>query len=250
MNQSLMETAREVNRKVSGGSPKRDRVHRYSKRLTRDIGAMLANRTQEDCLRLLHKIGTYHTFPGSMKTNVYEAASYFQADADYMRESIWNGRHRAMAKNDNQEFPVVRVKDFVRELSRVSPECKCAILEGYLYVGSGEVEMRAGFIKNNSAFRLITPKGMIILAYCLANGRSEDNRRIAKLVVDECERSGIFEKEVAPMETEPTPAEPAKMDYAETLRKLFDSVLTLVEKQAEERGAEKVIQQLKEAGKL
>ena len=49
------------------------------------------------------------------------------------------------------------------------------------------------------------------------------------------------------------PAEPTdkpKLDPAQTMRQMFDAMLNLLDKQAEERGAEKIIQRLKEEGKL
>ena len=255
MIQIVKEPAPEVKREIPAKSPKKDRVHRYTERDLRKVGSDLRHRSQEECLSLLSRIGEFQKFPGSLMTNLYEAAQFYDIDKDKLRDRLNKQIYIVYSPDNKVEFPTLRVKDVARQIAEKAPDSKFLIMEKVLFVGDKETAMRIGYTKPNPYVRMLSPKGMIILAYALVNGVSEDNRRIAKLVVDECERSGIFEKETSPMESAPeTPASPVpespKMDYAETLRKLFDSVLTLVEKQAEERGAEKVIQQLKDAGKL
>lgn len=254
MKQMIKETAPEVKREIPAKSLKKDRVHRYTKRDLREVGTDLKHRSQEECLAILSRVDEFQRFPGSLMTNLYEAARFYGIDQDKLRERLSKQIYIVYSPDNKAEFPILRVKDVARQIAVKAPDSKFLIMEKVLFVGNKETAMRIGYSSTNHYVRMLSPKGMIILAYALVNGISEDNRRVAKLVVDECERSGIFEKEAPPVQSEPIPAEPtpepAKMDYAETLRKLFDSVLTLVEKQAEERGAEKIIQQLKETGKL
>ena len=260
MNQSLMETAREVKREIPAESKRKDSFH---------LPIWLAAKSNEACYELLSKAGRIEHFPACFTTHTEEVAKFFGIE-----KALWHNFHvqirnvRRMYKLHNV-LPVLGYSDFVRAIreraERMGIPCKESVdAEGYHYFSTDEDPQHMVKLGNpansHQGVQLVTMRGVILLTYYM-----ERNPRFAtpvtRNIVRLCRETGFDQvpqpepepiPEPAPTpETpaEPTP-EPTKMDYAETLRKLFDSVLTLVEKQAEERGAEKVIQQLKEAGKL
>lgn len=214
----------------------------------------LRHRTQEECAEVIRTVGDMTYFPGTLLTNIYEAAEFFEMDAKSFRHRC-NDISNAFIRFGKEieirtEIPVYNRKDLVRIVQGSAPDAKWFVGEKDYWIEIVSDGKMIRLRNNVKRTRTLTPKGVILLAYYIAGGRSVDRAKVANRLVQACRESGIFDVPVPPAEEPaPEPASP-QIDYAETLRKLFDSVLTLVEKQAEERGAEKLINQLKEAGKL
>ena len=104
MDQMIKEKSAEVKEEMTELSRNMDHVHRYSRRKSYEIGASLLHRSQEDCLRVLQSVGKFRMFPGLAMTNIYEAASFYRIDADWVRKVLWSNKN--MATNENKkEFP-------------------------------------------------------------------------------------------------------------------------------------------------
>lgn len=252
MKQMIKETAPEVKREIPVKSTEKDRIHRYTNRRPLEVRLALMDKTPEECLEVIRRVKDIRLFPGTMLTNTLELGAYFEVD--FTSSSVSRCKHYLGGTDQTQDImPVYGGDEFMEMIDETAPEAKRFFSGNYIYYecsdGGGDA-IRGCHQARKRHFQVITPQAIILIGYILANGFSEDRRRIAKLLVDEVEASDLLKAKPAPE----TPAEPTqespKMDYAETLRKLFDSVLTLVEKQAEERGAEKIVQKLKDAGKL
>lgn len=253
MKQMIKETAPEVKREIYALTTKWDRP------------VWLREKSEEACYELLSKAGRIEHFPAFFVTNTEEVARFFgieNAQWKVFREQITN-----LTRNYGlfDEFPSVHYQEFVKEMKEraavmMIPCNESVDAEGYHYFSSDSnpqhmVKLGKANRAIRNGIRVVTMRGIIWLAFYM-----EKNPRFAtpvtRNIVRLCRETGFDrisepkpEPTHEPVQQEPAPESP-KMDYAETLRKLFDSVLTLVEKQAEERGAEKIVQKLKDAGKL
>lgn len=233
--------------------PKKDTVHQYTKRDNRKVFSLLASRSEEECAAIIAKVDKINYLPNIMLATTGEVARFFQIDYD-----TFNSRRCGMINYGHKlgiDFRSVvpfycttTIKNTIQDHApntkffTEKPNVFCEVAPG--------IAMRIGTIYN-SRVSMFTPKGIIVIAYYLCNGFSEDNRRVAKLLVDECEKSGLFD----PPKPKPEPVEipvigESKLDYPETITKAFIAMMTLLVKVSEEHGAEKVIQRLKEEGKL
>lgn len=272
MKQMIKETAPEVKRENLGESLITD----WAK--PNPILEFLLCQSEEDCWEAVHEITDITPYPGTTFTHLSEVARGLRipdCDLKRLRSKLQSlvanprydelfpeqspGKIHEIAKESGVDFYDATARTGMRYFC-IKQDDDTSVRLLPLGIFRQDKAVRNGMY-GGRVFRTISGRG--ILALCTAIHRSSvlhsENAEILNRVV---EITMSTEKEVSPMEVESSPMEstpetpaepapePARMDYAETLRKLFDSVLTLVEKQAEERGAEKVIQQLKEAGKL
>ena len=256
MKQMIKETAPEVKREIPAESRKRESFR---------IPEWLAAKSDEACCELLSKAGRVERFPAMYLTHAEEVARFFCIEKVLwysFRKQVINLRRRYSLAD---VLPVVNYYRFIEQMKKQAEltgvSCKEATdAAGNHYFSTDGNPQHMVKLGNPHYFahglQLISMRGIILLAFYM-----ERNTRFAtpvtRNIVRLCRETGF--DQVPQPEPEPipepapateTPAESPKLDYAETLRKLFDSVLTLVEKQAEERGAEKIVQKLKEAGKL
>lgn len=270
MKQMIKETAPEVKRENSAKT--------FIKDFPEDpLLDFLLPLSEEDCWEFIREETDITPYPGTTFTHLSEVARGLRipdCDAKRLRNKLYS-----LSTNPKYDelFPIYSPLeiyhlakesgvDFYDATAKTGAHYICLKQDSdmsvkLLPVGRFNQDRTDEFDGYGRAFKTVTGRG--ILALCAAIHRSSvlrsERAEILNNVVDFMmkyppESNCSKEKETVPMENETVPAAPApespKMDYAETLRKLFDSVLTLVEKQAEERGAEKIVQKLKDAGKL
>lgn len=262
MYQSLTETAQEVkcseNKNTLTQFLKLDSVRKYTARQYQDIIPALSHRSEADCAATIRMVGEINWFPGGEVTNKLEAARFFDIEPCALNRRLSDNRYRARNRlsgfTETGTFTRSTV-DMLRTLETNFPDAQTYISCNGVYVENKPgVAMYVGSGRSRHNIYL-TAKGVIALAYQLANGKSEDDRCVAKRLVDACEETGLFDKPqhgVKPTQRgePPVPQEPPKLDPTQTLTQMFQAMLTLLTKESEERGAEKLIQKLKEEGKL
>lgn len=265
MKQMIKETAPEVKREIPAGSKEGD----YS-----NFPRWLYDLSNEQCYEILSSVARIERYPNLFLTHVTEVARFLGIPKERWRHfKAAYVVHNFPSANYPDDFPILHKRDLMDALKQRAKENGTKLIESFSANGSlcvgvdGNPSMTIEVGNRNApSIKYISMRGVIAIAHKLAytNGYAYP-QEIAKRVIEATMKFFIkYEKELEVNSNEPTPAEPAptpetpaeptpepaKMDYAETLRKLFDSVLTLVEKQAEERGAEKIVQKLKDAGKL
>lgn len=231
--------------------PKKDVVHRYTKRSSREVLRLIDGKSSEECLKIIRRVGEIQMFPGTMLTNREEVETFFEAE---LGRGTLHGIKANLGgpKATENCMPVWNGNKFIAMMDKVSPGVKQYRSGDYLYYETENGKaIRGCNLLAIPSFQTINPNGIILLAYCLANGHSEDRRRVAKLLVDECEKSGLFDPPKPKLEPVEIPViGESKLDYPETITKAFIAMMTLLVKVSEEHGAEKLIQKLKEEGKL
>lgn len=275
MYQSLTETAQEVKTQPAEITPTQTRKTVYvPTRWTRTplyiVPDWIYRMSDEQCLEALQKVKRLKTFPGTMYTSVSEAANFFLGNANY-ESSI---RALLNANFKSREFPEDFPKKKAHELIRL---CQDSVKNKSLlhvtmvterardvhYICYGEDPSQAIKIgQRGTGCKIISVRGMIIIAHRMLCGENYKTNGPAENVIDNCEISGyitresfelieepVAENKPAP-DPEPTPASVPKLDPTQTLTQMFQAMLTLLTKESEERGAEKLIQKLKEEGKL
>ena len=237
--------------------PKKDVVHRYVKRTAQEVLKALRRKTDAECMEIIRRVGDIKMFPGTNLTSKEEVGRFF--DIDFSNTLLRSIKYSLGGADIVKKcMPVWKAAAFNAMINKVSPDVNKYRSGDYMYFETEAGKAIRGYnVKSPGFFQTVTPQGVILIAYHLANGRSEDRRRVAKLVVDAAEASGIWEKkcnrkveksakEIKPLE----PQEFTKIDPGKTAIQMFEAILALYAKEAEERGAEKVIQKLKEEGKL
>lgn len=268
MYQSLTETAQEVKTQPAETSPvqtnKKDPVPEW-------LGAM----TEEECWDILNRFGRIDHYPGMSITHPNEVARFFGFTTYEARDRFrCNVIHTSFQSKDFPTiFPTVRPGELrlkIREFTKEDDPCEETLVgeyEHFVCVGKDPSRaislgiFRGGVLENwpyyGNPFKAISGKGVILIALKLRRSvryRSEIANRIASF----CDKLAEDYKKRMQNQQEPQPAtEPAaeakespKLDPTQTLTQMFQAMLTLLTKESEERGAEKLIQKLKEEGKL
>lgn len=264
MKQMIKETALEVKREIPVKSQRKDKF---------EVPAWLLGKSNEACYELLSKVGRIEHYPASFLTHPEEMMRFFGIEHHLWSSFYLSFKSMVERYNFYGYYPKVDFQSFASQVKKqadmMGVPCNETIdAEGNHFFSRDENPQHVVRLGNPSrchrGVRLATMKGVLIMAFYLEKNPKYATKTTRK-IVQYCYELGfnttkISAEDIFPLAAEPAkesesvPADPApespKMDYAETLRKLFDSVLTLVEKQAEERGAEKIVQQLKDAGKL
>ena len=224
-------------------------------------------------------------YPGTSWTSLDEVQRFYGLDrtdcphAQKMRAWLNSNTSSNIYRSDVQLVNHLQVQEMVNRAGEggrlVRPAPRNGYLPSYYYVTelNRKINLHHFDMKH---FKILSPRIAFALAFQLYPNRRtivkekeawNKSAEVARSVLEKAlsfrslaEVFHYVERKDYPAQQEPGETPPAEepapepvspqIDYAETLRKLFDSVLTLVEKQAEERGAEKLINQLKEAGKL
>lgn len=253
MKQMIKETAPEVKREIFSLTTKWDKP------------VWLCEKSEEACYELLSKAGRIEHYPAIFVTHTEEVARFFgieNAQWKVFQEQIANLTRKYGLSG---EFPSIHYQEFVPKMKEraaiMGVPCNEAIdAEGYHYFSSdSNPQHMVKLGKTNRAvkngIRVVTMRGVILLAYYM-----ERNPRFAtpvtRNIVRLCREIGFDrisepkpEPTHEPVQQEPAPESP-KLDPAQTLTQMFNAMLTLMMKESEERGAEKIINSLKEAGKL
>ena len=261
-----MNISREVNTQPAKSAPtqvqKRDLVPEW-------LGAM----TEEECWEILNKFGRIDHYPGMNITHPDEVARFFGFTTKETKNQFrCNVIHPSFQTVEYPTvFPNVRPGELRLKIHEVAKEdsYKEAIIgehEHVICVGNNPSRaislgiIRGGVLENwpyyGNPFKAISGKGVILVAIKLRRS-VKYHSGIADRIADFCDK--IAEDYEAQMQAqqESKPVEPpvviageSKLDPAETLTQMFNAMLTLLIRESEEHGAEKVIAKLKEEGKL
>ncbi len=264
MNQIMKETAPEVKREIFPKSKRKDKFA---------VPAWLLGKSNEACYEFLSKVGRIEHFPASFLTHPEEMMRFFGLE-HYAWNSFWFAFKGMVSRyNFYAYYPKVEFHSFSAQIKKqaeaMGVSCNESIdAEGNHFFSRDKNPQHVVKLGNparcHSGVRLVSMKGIIIMAFYLEKNPTYATKMTRK-IVKYCDELGfattkvptenLFSPEdqltIEPEHTPQDPApEPTKLDPAQTLTQMFNAMLTLLMKESEERGAEKVIQQLKEAGKL
>lgn len=256
MNQIMKESTREVKTQTAKTQPRRSRITDF-------VPNRLAKISNEQCYDVLRSIGRIEHYPAHLLTHPEEVARFFGVEKPFWQAFRAFIHRVAKSKDYGEDFPIMGFTAFFNQIKDKSGMMGieyqyCVDANGIYYFSLDSNPQHMVKFGNpqrtGKGIKLVSMRGIMFLAFYLASHpkfqtpvTQEIVRRFKNLEV----REGMSVKEdETPTIPEPTPASAPKLDPTQTLTQMFQAMLTLLTKESEERGAEKLIQKLKEEGKL